>query len=85
MVACLWLGVAVVSAGGLVWPRACLALLMFQVVHKAAYLAVFVVPAWRAGGSAAVPRGVAVCFVAIEALWPVVIWMNLRGATSTVL
>lgn len=76
LVTSVWLAVLILSVAGLVWPRPLLALLGFQVVYKACYLALYVVPVWRDRGSSAVPRGVALAFVVIVLLWPVVLSLN---------
>lgn len=82
LVASVWLAVLVLSAAGLAWPRTLLPVLAFQVVYKACYLAVYVAPVLVRDGTAAVPWGVAVCFLAIVVLWPGVIWLNVPPVGS---
>lgn len=77
LVASLWLAILMLSAVGLARPKPLLAVLALQVVYKACYLAVFVLPALVREGWSAVPVGVAVCFLVIVALWPLVIYRNL--------
>lgn len=74
LVAALWLAVLLCSAAGLAWPAPFAALLVFQVVYKATYLATYVAPAWRAGGSGAVPLGIAGVFLFIVLVWPLLLW-----------
>lgn len=70
LVASLWLGIAVTSALGLAWPRMFVGVLVLQVIYKAAYLALFIWPAWRAGGLEAIPMGVTMSFLVIALAWP---------------
>jgi hypothetical protein len=73
LVASLWGAILVLSVAGLFHPLAFWPILLLQVVYKAAWLAGYVLPAWRRGGPAAVPSGPAVCFAAIVVIWPVLL------------
>ncbi len=76
LVGSLWLGILVLSAAGLRRPCVFLPVLALQVIYKATYLAVYVIPRWWADGAAAVPWGVTVSFAAIVTVWPVVLYAN---------
>lgn len=78
LVASLWFGVLVCSALGLVWPKFFMPVLVFQVIYKATFLALVILPLWRSGGAAAVPWGVTSVFIAIVLLWPIGLWANWR-------
>jgi hypothetical protein len=80
LVASLWLAVLVLSAVALMTqPRAFVALLVFQVVYKAAYLATYVLPVLRSRGWEAVPMGPSAVFVFIVLVWPFIIAAVWRG------
>ncbi len=69
----LWGGVAAVSALGLMAPRPFLAVLIFQVIYKAMFLATYVAPAIVRHEWASVPMGPAAVFVIIVIVWPFII------------
>lgn len=73
LVAALWTGILVASALGLFAPRAFAGVLVLQVIYKALWLGLFIVPLWRDQGTAAVPWGPVVPFALIVLLWPVLI------------
>jgi hypothetical protein len=75
LVASLWSAILVCSVLGLGWPRQMSAILLLQVIYKTAWLATFVIPAWRNG--APVPWGPALTFVPIILLWPIILFRNL--------
>jgi hypothetical protein len=70
LVGALWLGIAVASAAGLVWPRPFAGILVLQIVYKATFLVLFAFPLWRAEGASAVPWGVTGSFIVIVLVWP---------------
>lgn len=80
LVASLWFGILVCSALALIWPKQFIPLLTLQVIYKATWLAVFVLPLLRDGGWAAVPQGIASVFFFIVLVWPLFIWAGLRGS-----
>lgn len=73
LVAALWTGIMVASALGLFAPRAFAGVLVLQVVYKALWLGLFILPLWRAEGAAAVPWDPVVPFALIVLLWPLLI------------
>ncbi len=79
LVACLWLGVLACSVIALGAPARFWPLLLFQVIYKAAYLAVHVVPTLLREGQAAIPVGVSVTFIGIVLVWPFFIWQALQA------
>lgn len=78
LVASLWLGVMVCSLVALGMPARFWPLLLFQVVYKAAYLALHVVPLLLRDGVGAIPVGVSVVFAGIVLVWPLFIWQALQ-------
>ncbi len=77
LVGSLWLAILLGSIAGLVLPFPMAPLLLVQIVYKAAWLVVFVVPALL--GDAPIPFGITVCFVAIVASWPFFLWAAYRS------
>lgn len=73
LVASLWGAILLMSLAGLAAPGLFWQVLVLQVLYKSAWLAGYVLPVWRAEGSAAVPWGPAVCFAIIVALWPLIL------------
>ena len=71
LVAALWGAILLCSVVGLFRPQAMTAILLLQVIYKAGWLAIFVVPAMRAGE--AVPWGPAITFVPIVLIWPFIL------------
>ena len=71
LVAALWGAILACSVVGLWRPREMAAILLLQVVYKAAWLLLFVLPAWRAGGPA--PVRTAAAFLPMVVLWPLVL------------
>jgi hypothetical protein len=76
LIASLWGAILACSVIGLFQPRAMMAILALQVIYKAAWLLLFVLPAWRGGDP--VPWGPALVFVPIVLLWPFIIAMAWR-------
>ena len=79
LVASLWFGVLVCSLVALGAPARFWPLLLFQVVYKAAYLAVHVIPVLLRDGVGAVPVGVSATFALIVLVWPFFIWQALQA------
>lgn len=79
LVASLWAAILALSAAGLVAPSLFWQVLVLQVIYKSCWLVGYVLPLWRAEGPAAVPWGPTLCFVAIVALWPVVLAQAARS------
>lgn len=74
MLLSLWLAILLASLAGLLWPRPLWPVLVIQILYKSLWLAIFAWPAFRSGGAAAVPWGVAGSFLFIVAVWPAVLW-----------
>ena len=71
LVAALWGAILLCSVVGLLRPSAMAAILLLQVIYKAAWLALFVVPAIRTADP--VPWGPAITFVPIVLIWPFIL------------
>ena len=76
LVAAIWTTILCLSFAGLLAPREFLPLLLFQVVYKAIWLALYVVPRALRYGFEAIPVGITLSFSAIVAIWPVFIWVG---------
>ena len=74
-----WLAVLVGSLLGLAQPRTWAPLLVVQVIYKSVWLLAFALPAWRTGGTAAVPIGIAASFLLIVATYPFAILRLFRA------
>lgn len=74
LVGCLWAGILVASVIGLVVPSAMAGVLVMQVIYKSLFLALWAWPAYRLGGTAALPLGLTVSFAAIVAVYPWIVW-----------
>lgn len=74
-----WLAVLVGSLLGLAQPRTWAPLLVVQVIYKSVWLLAFALPAWRSGGAAAVPLGIAASFLFIVATYPFAILRLFRA------
>lgn len=74
LVASLWCAILLCSIGGLFAPQRFVPILLLQVIYKALYLAIYVVPTARSVGWRGVPLGVAISFAAIVAIWPWFLW-----------
>ncbi len=79
MVASLWAGVLILSAIALWDPQRFWPLLVFQVVYKAFFLAVYCVPIWLGHAQGVIPTGPVGFFVLIVAVWPFFIVMALQS------
>ena len=76
LVGALWASILLASMAGLVWPQPFWPLLAIQIVYKALWLGLFVLPLWTSGG--AVPWGIAAIFAFIVAVWPILLWLGAR-------
>lgn len=76
LLAALWSSILICSLAGLWQPRLFAPLLAVQVIYKALWLGFYVLPLWRAG--AAIPAGVAVVFLFIVLVWPIILWLTWR-------
>lgn len=74
----LWTAILLASAAGLIWPAFFAPLLLVQIVYKSLWLALFVMPLIMRG--APWPVGIATCFAAIVATYPVLFWLGTRSA-----
>ena len=70
LVGSLWFAIAVASAAGFLAPRFFLPVLVIQVIYKACWLLIFVVPWARAQGWEAVPHGITIVFIGIVVTYP---------------
>lgn len=71
MVLSMWLAILLASVAGLAWPRPLWPVLAIQIIYKSLWLALFALPAWRAGQ--ALPWGVTGSFIGIVLVWPLVL------------
>lgn len=76
LVVSLWGAILACSVLGMFAPRAFVAILLLQVIYKAAWLIAYVLPTWRNGE--AVPWGPAVTFAAIVLIWPIILVLAYR-------
>jgi hypothetical protein len=76
MVGSLWCAILLASIAGLAQPGFFAPVLIIQVIYKAMWLALFVVPTWRMG--TAVPLGITSVFIAIVISYPVLFWLATR-------
>ncbi|MEM6616520.1 MAG: hypothetical protein AAF619_08325 [Pseudomonadota bacterium] len=77
LVGTLWTGLLFASVIGLFFPLQMVGILIFQVLYKSLYLAVYAIPSFVSGNGRAVPRGMTAIFLVIVLLWPVLIWRGL--------
>jgi hypothetical protein len=76
MVASLWLGILVASFAGLRWPAFFAPVVLIQIVYKALWLGLFIMPKLAAGMP--VPAGITTVFAAIVLAYPVLLWLSSR-------
>lgn len=79
MVASLWAGVLMTSVIALFDPLQFWPLLVFQVLYKALFIAVFCLPVWRGTKVRVLPQGPVAVFVIIILVWPIFIVMALQS------
>lgn len=79
LVASLWAGVLVVSALALVDPVRFWPVLVFQVIYKALFVLLWVVPIWMGRAEGVIPSGPTAVFLFIIAVWPFFIVAALRS------
>ena len=68
LVGSLWSAILLASIGGLFWPSFFAPIVLAQVVYKALWLGLFVVPLWRNGQ--AYPYGISFVFALIVVTYP---------------
>lgn len=78
MTGSLWFAILIASIAGLAWPAFFAPIMMAQVIYKALWLAVFIVPAFQQGGWNAVPIGISACFAIIVVTYPVLMFLAAR-------
>ena len=78
LVGSLWLAILLASIAGLVAPRFFVPVLLVQIVYKATWLLVFVLPLGLRSGWNDVPAGIAITFAAIVVTYPIIAWFGLR-------
>lgn len=76
LISALWGAILICSVVGLFQPRPMMAILLLQVIYKATWIILYVVPAAR--GGQAVPWGPAITFIPIIIIWPLILWMAWR-------
>ncbi len=82
VVGAFWTAIAVLSLGGLFFPRAFAAVLLVQLIYKASWLAVIALPALLGSRAAQVPSGIATFFAVWVVVLPFVIpWRDLFART----
>lgn len=78
LVGALWSAILVCSLLGLVSPLRFAVILLLQVIYKTLWLTVYAVPRLLSGRRAEVPAGIAVSFVCIVVVYPLLIpWREL--------
>ena len=80
MVGALWAAILLASIAGFAWPRFFAPVLLMQIVYKAIWLILFVVPLARRGGVAAIPVGISATFLLIVVTYPFIFWFGFRSA-----
>jgi hypothetical protein len=81
LVASFWCAILLASLAGLVWPQFFAPLLLVQILYKALWLMVFVVPLMRSDMSW--PVGISAVFAFIVLTYPVLIWLAIRPAPAS--
>jgi hypothetical protein len=81
LVASLWAAILVASVAGLAYPRFFAPVLLIQIVYKALWLAVFVIPLMLTPGQKW-PSGIAICFALIVATYPFLFWFGYVRPTA---
>jgi hypothetical protein len=76
LVGSLWMAILVASIAGLRWQAFFAPLLVVQIIYKATWLTVFVLPFWLNGQP--IPAGISIVFAAIVIAYPVLLWMAWR-------
>lgn len=80
LVAALWTAILVASIAGLIWPKLFVPLLLVQVIYKALFLCVVIVPLLKQGGTSAAPMGISISFALIVFSYPVAIALAWKAA-----
>lgn len=70
LVASLWSAILIGSVAGLWWPRFFAPLILMQIIYKALWLCLFVVPLGIRSGGNAIPAGISSVFLAIVLTYP---------------
>jgi hypothetical protein len=76
LVASLWTAILLCSVAGLGLPRLFAPLLVVQIIYKALWLALFILPLVVAGRSSDAPWGISVVFILIVAIYPLLLWRS---------
>lgn len=82
MVGSLWAAILLASAAGLFWPRLFAPVLPIQIVYKAMWLTLFVIPLAQTSGWNAIPKGISITFLMIVITYPFILWFALRGSET---
>lgn len=74
LVGCLWSAILICSILGLFSPQRMVGVLILQVIYKALFLVIVILPLWQSKSIDAVPIGLSLSFAAIILVWPVILW-----------
>lgn len=80
LVASLWSAILLASIAGFWWPRFFAAVLPIQIIYKALWLALFIMPLAMRSGLAGIPLGISVIFFLIVMTYPFILWFGLKGS-----
>lgn len=81
LVGALWTAIFIGSALGLRAPLQYAPLLLMQIIYKTLWLAVYAAPRLLRRQTAQIPSGIALCFIAIVLVYPLVLpWQELLRA-----
>jgi hypothetical protein len=76
LVGSLWLAILLASVAGLRWPGFFAPVLPIQIIYKATWLVVFILPSWLNGQL--FPGGISAVFLAIVLGYPLLLWLAWR-------
>jgi hypothetical protein len=79
LVASLWAAILLGSVAGFWWPRFFAALLPIQIIYKALWLLLFVLPLAQRSGWSHIPIGISVVFLMIVLTYPIILWLAYRA------
>lgn len=74
LVASLWSAILLASVAGFWQPRFFAPVLPIQIVYKALWLGLFVLPLGLREGWSSIPMGISVCFALIVLSYPAILW-----------
>lgn len=74
LMASVWFAILCCSVAGVLLPRPFEAVLVVQVIYKASFLAIYVLPLLMRQQPERVPWGLTTFFLAVIVTWPIVLW-----------